>query len=267
MIPKKIHYCWFGGGELPEKDKRCIESWKKYCPDYEIIRWDESNYDISKCKYMKDAYDNKKWGFVPDYARLDIIYNEGGIYLDTDVEVIKCFDDLLNLTGFMGFENEKYVNLGSGFGAEKENHIIKRLRDVYDSKTFINADGTLNLIASPKYSTTILEKEGLKRNNITQELKGIKVFSSDYLSPLGFNDGVLRCTNHTYSIHWFNMSWKEKDEINLVFKEQKNIRKYGNTVGGILNYLLLIQYDLIKYGLKKTIEKVLKKIQRDEISE
>ena len=94
MIPKKIHYCWFGGNPMPEKDKKCIESWKRYCPDYEIIRWDESNYDVSKNRYMKEAYEEKKWGFVPDYARLDIIYNEGGIYLDTDVELVKNLDDL-----------------------------------------------------------------------------------------------------------------------------------------------------------------------------
>ena len=102
MIPKKIHYCWFGGNPLPELAIRCIESWKKYCPDYEIIRWDESNYDVTKNKYMYQAYENKRWGFVPDYARLDIIYNYGGIYLDTDVELLNSLDDLLDQKCFLG---------------------------------------------------------------------------------------------------------------------------------------------------------------------
>ena len=100
MIPKKIHYCWFGGKEMPNKDKKCIESWRKYCPDYEIIEWNESNYSLDKCKYMKDAYKEKKWGFVPDFARFDIIYNEGGIYMDTDVELISSLDDLLSNSGY-----------------------------------------------------------------------------------------------------------------------------------------------------------------------
>ena len=125
MIPKIIHYCWFGGNEIPENDKKCIESWKKYCPDYKIIRWDESNYDYKKNSYMREAYEAKKWGFVPDYARLDIIYNYGGIYLDTDVELLKSLDEILDCEGFFGFESENLVNLGLGFGAVKGNEIIR----------------------------------------------------------------------------------------------------------------------------------------------
>ena len=127
MIPKIIHYCWFGNGPIPEKDKKCINSWKKYCSDYKIIQWNEKNYDITKNKYMNQAYQQKKWGFVPDYARLDIIYTYGGIYLDTDVEIIKSFDSLLSNRGFAGFERPDYVNLGLGFGAEAENIIIKKM--------------------------------------------------------------------------------------------------------------------------------------------
>ena len=117
MIPKKIHYCWFGGNEMPEVVIKCIKSWKEIMPDYEIIRWDESNYDVKKCKFISDAYAEKKWAFVSDYARLDILYDHGGIYLDTDVEVLKSLNDLLDLDGFCGFEtgkreNEYYVNIG-----------------------------------------------------------------------------------------------------------------------------------------------------------
>ena len=145
MIPKKIHYCWFGGNPLPELAQKCIASWKKYCPDYEIIEWNETNYDITKNNYMNQAYENKRWGFVPDYARLDIIYTHGGIYLDTDVELIKPIDELLTLKAFAGVEqNSEYVALGLGFGAEKEHPTIKALRDYYDTLSFVE-NGELGL--------------------------------------------------------------------------------------------------------------------------
>ena len=133
---KKIHYCWFGGTEIPDKYKSWMESWERFCPDYEIIQWNEDNYDVSKNKYMFQAYSEKKWAFVPDYARLDIIYNHGGIYLDTDVEIIKNFDDLLYTKGFAGFESNDYVAFGLGFGAMKNLPIIKELRDMYDDIEF-----------------------------------------------------------------------------------------------------------------------------------
>ena len=127
MIPKKIHYCWIGGNPLPELAIKCIESWKKYCPDYEIIEWNEKNYDFRKNQFMREAYDEKKWGFVPDYARLDIIYEHGGIYLDTDVEIIKPLDSLLKEQGFAGMEQPGIVALGLGFGAEPKLPLIKEL--------------------------------------------------------------------------------------------------------------------------------------------
>ena len=161
-IPKIIHYCWFGGAPIPEKDKACIESWRKFCPDYEIIEWNESNYDITKNRYMKEAYDVKKWGFVPDYARLDIIYTQGGIYLDTDVEIIRNMDPLLEDEAFMGFEDGKFVALGLGFGAAKGNPHIKAMRDVYEGVSFIKPDGSFNTLPSPHYTTDYLLGEGLE---------------------------------------------------------------------------------------------------------
>ena len=124
MIPKVIHYCWFGGNELPELAMKCIDSWKKFCPDYEIKQWNEKNYDLDSSRYIKEAYKNKKWAFVSDYARLDIIYNNGGIYLDTDVELIGKLDEFLDEKCFLAAEREEYVNTGLGFGAEKGNVVI-----------------------------------------------------------------------------------------------------------------------------------------------
>lgn len=208
MIPKKIHYCWIGGNPLPKSAQKCIASWKKFCPDYEIIEWNESSYDFTKNQYMKEALEAKKWGFVPDYARLDIIYQHGGIYLDTDVEMIKSFDELLKTKGFAGFESDQYVNLGQGFGAEAGNQIIKKLMDSYDKLRFRNNDGSLNMIASPKLNTDELVKLGLKQNNSKQELiKCFTIYPIDYFCPKSFNDGIIRKTKNTYSIHHFDASW------------------------------------------------------------
>ena len=141
MIPKKIHYCWFSGNKMPKEFEAYIASWKKNCPDYEIIRWDETNYDVSRNTYMKDAYKEKRWGFVPDYARFDIIYQEGGIYLDTDVELLKSLDPLLDNPCFLGFEDKNHINPGLGFGAERGNPVIKALCDMYKQIDFYNKDG------------------------------------------------------------------------------------------------------------------------------
>lgn len=124
MIPKKIHYCWFGRNPLPELAVRCIESWKKYCPDYEIIEWNEDNYDINKISYVKEAYQARKWAFVTDYVRLDVVNQYGGIYLDTDVELLKSLDPLLKYKSFFGMEEGKFIATGLGFGAEKGTKIL-----------------------------------------------------------------------------------------------------------------------------------------------
>ena len=144
---EKIHYCWFGGGELPDEYKKYIESWRKCCPDYEIIRWDESNYDVTKNRYMRQAYENKKWAFVSDYARVDIIYHQGGIYLDTDVELVKNFDEFLKWDLFCGFESFDYVAWGVGFGAVKEHEILKDVLNEYEKRSFLKEDGSFDRIS------------------------------------------------------------------------------------------------------------------------
>lgn len=230
MIPKKIHYCWIGGNPLPASAKKCIESWKKYCPDYEIIEWNETNYDFTKNQYMKDALEAKKWGFVPDYARLDIIYQHGGIYLDTDVEVIKSFDDLLSNQGFAGFESETLVNFGQGFAAEKGNSVIKSLLDSYESLSFKNDDGSLNLIASPALNTATLKELGLKQTKEIQNIQGcFTIYPIEYFCPKSFIDGIIRITENTYSIHHFDASWfteeQQKDKLERWNKKQKRVRQ------------------------------------------
>lgn len=234
MIPKIIHYCWVGNAPKPKSVLYCIESWKKFCPDYEIREWNESNYDFSKNLYMKQAYEAKKWGFVPDYARLDIIYEYGGIYLDTDVELIKSFDEMLNYTAFMGFENtgdgEFFVNCGHGFGAEPHNKIIGAARELYEHIRFLNEDKTYNMLPSPHYTTQTLKKYGLVQENKDQKLSDMIVYASDVLCPKNFRTGEIGISKRTISIHHFTASWldeKIKEELKRQQRLEKRLGKKG----------------------------------------
>ncbi|HCL03262.1 MAG TPA: glycosyl transferase [Lachnoclostridium phytofermentans] len=231
-IPKVIHYCWFGGNGIPEKDKRCIATWKKFCSDYEIIEWNEQNYDVSKNKYMKQAYDAGKWSFVSDYARLDIIYNYGGIYLDTDVELIKNLDDLLSNRAFMGFESDgKMVNCGLGFGAIKECSIIGEMLECYDNKNFIDERGELNLLPIPYILTSLLVEKGLKQDDSFQLIQNMYIYPKEYFCPMEYETGKINITPNTYSIHHFHASWlKEKEQKRL--KRNQNVRKILYTLFG-----------------------------------
>jgi hypothetical protein len=212
-IPKIIHYCWFGGKEIPDKDKRCIDSWKKFCPDYEIVRWDENNYDYKKNRYMAEAYEAGKWGFVPDYARLDIIYNFGGVYLDTDVELLRNMDELLGNGAFCGLEIYENVNLGSGFGAIKDFPLIHEMREFYEDKSFVKEDGFLDLTPSPAFQTEVLSRHGFLKNNAQQTVEGMTVYPSDVLCPyLGYKAFV---TENTFAIHHFNASWFSSEQIEI----------------------------------------------------
>lgn len=224
-IPKCIHYCWFGRGKMPERFQKNIETWKKYCPDYEIVKWDETNYDISKNRYMKEAYETKKWGFVPDYARLDIINSNGGIYFDTDVELLRPLDPLLSYELFCGFETSKYVAFGLGFGAVKENPILQEMLDQYEHEKFIMDNGELNLVASPVYQTRVLERHGLVKNGKTQINKDFLALSAEYLSPIS-PYGVGNPTARSFSIHQYAASWfddKQQKEKNRLICNYKYI--------------------------------------------
>ena len=217
-IPKIIHYCWFGGKPIREDFKANIGTWKKYCPDYEIVRWDESNYDYKQNDYMYEAYRQKKWGFVPDYARLDIIYRYGGVYMDTDVELVRSIDDLLCDDAFCGFQNRSLVANGLGFGAIAGFSIIKEQMKIYDEISFVNKDGSLNLTLGPWYQTRALNKQGLKLNNSLQEVRGMKVYPSDVLSPMNSWTGHIAMTNNTYAIHrcsgtWLSGLWQDRRVI------------------------------------------------------
>ena len=148
-IPKVIHYCWFGKGKMPAIAKKCIDSWKKYCPDYEIVCHNEENFDISQNKYAQQAYDAGKWAFVSDYVRLKVLYDEGGIYLDTDVEIIRPIDNLIKEHGYMGFDDNGVISTGLGFACEKGNKLVGSLLADYDDISFIRSDGTYDITPCP----------------------------------------------------------------------------------------------------------------------
>lgn len=210
-IPKFIHYCWFGGNMIPAHLQKCIDSWKMFCPDYKIIRWDESNYDICKNKYMLQAYESKKYGFVPDYARLDIINQYGGIYLDTDVELIRSLDELLPYEFYCGFEDEHFIALGLGFGAIKNHPLIQKMIGTYEKLEFVR-EGELNLIASPVYQTKIIRNLGFVLNGEYQEKNGIGILPPDAFAPGGSLLLPDEITEHTFSIHHYDASWMDNND-------------------------------------------------------
>jgi mannosyltransferase OCH1-like enzyme len=212
MIPKLIHYCWFGSNSLSEEHKEYIAGWKKLLPEYEIKLWNETNFDINIVPFTMQVASAKKWGFIVDYIRGYVIYNYGGIYLDVDVELIKPFsDDMLQNKCFSGFENEKLIAPGLIFAGEKDSTIAKDLIDFYSSYDFILEDGELNLTPSPIIFTNILLKYGLKQNNAYQELGIFTAYPTEYFCPMLYKTGKLNITNNTYSIHHYDGSWVLSD--------------------------------------------------------
>ena len=261
MIPKIIHFCWFGGNPLPEISKKCIDSWKLHCPDYEIRCWDDNNCNLKINQFVKEAAENKKWAFVSDYFRLKIIEEHGGIYLDIDVELLKPIDDLLEFDGYMGFElsDKNYIASGLGFGAIPNNPIIRKLKENYENISFVKKDGTFDMKPCPKRDTEILVHLGLKQSNKTQMLGNFVFFSSDYFSPLGFS-GEQFFSDNTYSIHHFNGSWLSDDEIKMHNKKKIYRSKYGKNIGVILYKVYYILWIIRMYGFLFFIKKIFKKI-------
>ena len=213
MIPKIIHYCWFGGNPLNDDVKRYIDTWRKYCPDYEIIEWDESNFDVNENDYCREAYESKKWAFVTDYVRLKVLYEYGGIYMDTDVEVVKPYDELLEKKFFCCFEDDVKVSIGT-FGAEPKCELLGKLLKKYQDIKFIRADGTMDMTTNLKIVTPLLVNEyKLSLNGKYQKLKDdINVYPMEYFIAKEYNTGFIRRTCDTYAIHHFAGSWLSQKE-------------------------------------------------------
>ncbi len=233
MIPKVIHYCWFGGNKKPESAEKCIKSWKKYFPDYEIKEWNEDNYDVRKIPFISQAYDAGKYAFVSDFARFDILYEHGGIYFDTDVEVIKSFDDIVAAGAFMGCESDGgktvdgkpsiTVAPGLCLGAEKGMSLYKDIIDYYSGESFLDESG--NTTSVVWRVTGLLLKDGLENTDKIQKIRDVTIYPSEYFNPYDYVAGIMKKTENTHSIHWYSMSWLSKREI-IKMKLARPVRRF-----------------------------------------
>ncbi len=211
MIPKIIHYCWFGGNPLPKTAEKCITSWKKYCPEYELLLWNEQSFDLTQAPlYVQQAYAAERWAFVTDYVRLKVVHDYGGLYLDTDVELLRSPDPFLIESAFFGFEGTQYINTGLGFGAEKGAPILKNLLNEYMQIPFLLENGLPDLTPCPKRNTEVFFHLGLQRDGSCQRLEdGTRILSAEYLCPLDNATRILNTTGNTLSIHHFDGSWQD----------------------------------------------------------
>lgn len=213
MIPKIIHYCWFGGKPLPRLARKCMASWKKFFPDCEIKEWNENNFDVNSIPYTREAYEAGKYAFVSDYARFKILYEEGGLYFDTDVEVIRPMDDIILRGPFMGCERNARgatvptVNPGLGLGVNPGLGLYKKMLELYATLHFKAPDGKLNLKTIVDYTTEILTKEGLTNREGTQYVAGVYIYPQEYFCPIDYFTKKCRITSNTYSIHHYAESW------------------------------------------------------------
>lgn len=211
MIPKIIHYCWFGGKPLPKSAEKCIASWKKYLPDYEIKRWDESNFDVNAIPYTREAYAACKFAFVSDYARFWILYHYGGVYFDTDVEVIRPIDDIINRGGFLGVESIRNgiytVNPGLGFAATQGTAVIGEMVNLYSTFHFTNTDGASDLKNIVEITTDYLSSKGLQNTDEIQDCCGFTIYPKDYFCPIDYETRELKITENTRTIHHYAESW------------------------------------------------------------
>lgn len=228
MIPKKIHYCWFGGAEKSSLIKKCITSWKKICSDYEIIEWNESNFNINICPYVKGAYQHKKWAFVSDYARFHVLNEYGGVYLDTDVELLKPLDSLVEQGAFAGFASNSIVATGLVLACEKGNWLCKEVLKSYESQEFLDDDPD-KIVAIGRRVTAILVQHGLVLNGEEQNIDGITVYPSYYFNPTN-GDMRVKVDERAYSVHHYAATWfpKKKRFLNTLrrFIGSKNMNKY-----------------------------------------
>lgn len=207
MIPKTIHYCWFGGNPLPQLAQDCIASWKKYLPDYELVEWNEKNFPFEKFPFAQEALDNRKFAFVSDVCRLYALKEYGGIYMDTDVEVLKSLDIFLHHAAFSGFENDDYVPTGI-MASEKNSQWATDLLKYYDNRSFIKENGELDIQSNTYIITEMMKEKGFVMNNKFQEIEDyVAFYPNDYFCPESYKTGSIDLTKNSYCIHHFAKSW------------------------------------------------------------
>jgi len=275
MIPKIIHYCWFGGNPLPELAVKCIDSWQKFFPDYEIKEWNESNFDLNCCDYVREAYEAKKWAFVSDYARFWILYRYGGLYFDTDVEIIKSFDDVIDKGPFMGCEswipsstmNDINMNFacnpGLGLAATPHLDLYKEVLEDYESDhfTILEKGGPPTVV---ERTTKILLSHGLKNILEVQQISDIYIYPPEYFCPMNYITGIVTVTDNTRSIHHYTASWLNATEKKIVKIQQRYAAKgkAGCAAEKMKTFPLRVKNKINKLGFSGTVRFVIKKITR-----
>ena len=210
MIPKIIHYCWFGCNPLPELARKCIASWRRYLPDYEIKEWNEDNFDVNIIPYTAEAYAQKKYAFVSDYARFWILYRYGGIYFDTDVEVIRPLDDIIARGSFMGFETDPNPKQGDAASVAPGLGLIKKMLDYYDGRHFVREANMRNQITVVHIATKVLMDSGLSCKPGIQQVDGVWIYPSEYFCPINVTTGRIHVEKNTRTIHHYAGTWVDK---------------------------------------------------------
>lgn len=234
MIPKIIHYCWFGGKEKPKSAQKCIKSWKTFFPDYEIKEWNESNFDVNMIPYTKAAYEAGKYAFVSDFARFWVLYHYGGVYFDTDVEVIRNMDDLLEKGSFMGCEVDNIENYsvapGLGLAVEPKHSLYKEVIEKYRELPFYIENHQINSFAVVRLTTQILIEHGLVKRHGVQQIEGITIYPPDYFNPWDDALGKLNKTTNTRSIHWYSKTWMKPEHFLIIFLKRMLRRIFGRDI-------------------------------------
>ena len=264
MIPKIIHYCWFGGNPLPESAKKCIASWRKYLPDYEIWQWSEGalhdnvndnenvlidkilSFDVNSIPYTQQAYEVKKYAFVSDYARFWVLYHYGGLYFDTDVEIVANMDEIIARGPFMGIEQgaslegKPMVAPGLGLGVEAEHPFYEKMLQVYSQLEYVKADGSLDDATIVTYTTRELYAHGMKPSEDMQEIEGIWIYPADYFCPMDSTTGITTLTARSVSIHHYDCSWMDHQSFSFRIHQLKNylFRLIGQRNAQRINRLL-----------------------------
>lgn len=262
-IPKVIHYCWFGKGRKPELALKCIDSWKKKCPDYDVIEWNEDNFNITDCPiYVKQAYDQKKWAFVSDYARLKIVHEYGGIYLDTDVQLIKSLNQLLKYDAFFAKESSEFVATGLGFGSIKGLKLLLDLMNDYENIMFIQENGNYDLTPCPTRNAHVFYDYGVSLINEFQIINNnIAIFPTIYMCPIDYRTLRHRYSFKTISVHWFAASWrtekeKESHKAAIIQRRKEKFDEFLHIPNKLVKNLL---GDETYNQLKKKVKNITKK--------
>ena len=265
-IPKIIHYCWFGGNQLPKLAQKCIASWQKFLPDYQIKRWDETNFNLQACAYVQEAYQAKKYAFVSDYARFAILHKYGGLYFDTDVELIRPLDNILSRGAFMGLQSDfdstiginpglgLAVAPGLGLAVAPGLGLYKELLDAYHERHFLNVDGTYNVTTVVTDTTEIIKKYGLENKPGIQHVAGITIYPKEYFCPKDYVTGKLTTTSNTVAIHHYTASWHSPREAYAHQLQGKLVKFFPSKLSGKISFVLSkIKYEGIRALLRYVI--------------